>query len=104
MTNVYGTNLVTVDGTKITTGQKEFTNANALQLTTDTGPLTHGIFLTAKSSSNYYINTKGNDPAVTEDNGVLVKANNPLFIPIRDPSSIWVIAGGTGKTLTWIMY
>ena len=104
MVSLHGTNLVTVGGAAITTGQKAFTNANALQLTTDTGPLTHGIFFQAKSSATYYLNTKGNDPAVTASNGVVIKANNPLFLPISDPSSIWIIASADDKTLSWIMY
>ena len=101
MTNVFGTNLVTVDGANIKTGQTEF-DAVSEQLTTETGPLTHGIFLTANTSASYYITCDGT--TATADNGELVKANNPLFIPIKDPSTILVIASGSNKTLSYIMY
>ena len=101
MTNVFGTKIVTVDGANIKTWQNEIGTASE-QLTTETGPLPHGIFITAKTSASYYITCDGT--TATTDNGVLVKANNPLFIPIKDPSVIKVIASGASKTLAYIMY
>ena len=98
------TNLVTVDGAKITSGQKGCTDA-ALQLTTETGPLPHGIYLVPLTSANYYVNCSGTTGTeVTAANGVLIKANNPLFIPIRDPSVIRIISTAATKTMPFLMY
>ena len=100
MVNFKGTNLVTTNVSSITTGQTEMNSSSRVQITATTGPLAHGIFLVAKDSSNYYI---GNS-SVTAANGVKVSANNPLFIPISDPSSLYCIAGADSKTLSWICY
>ena len=99
MTNVYGTNLTTVDGANIKTGQT-VVGDSSIQLTTETGPLTHGIFITPKTSANYYVTCDGT--TVTENNGMLTKANNPLYIPIKDPSVIKIISNITHlPMLSW---
>lgn len=99
----YGTNLTTVDGTKITAGQMTASDT-AQQLTAETGPLTHGIFMTPVTSASYYLNASGGSPEVTAANGILIKANNPLFIPIKDPSKLRIISTAAGKTMSFIMY
>lgn len=101
MTNVFGTNLVTVDGDDITTGQVATTNATHTLITASTGPLTHGIFIVAKDDAGYYVGATG----VTTSTGVKVSLNNPLFVPIKDPSSLFAINdNSTSETLTFIMY
>ena len=101
MTNVDGTNLIPVEASEVTFGQKEVDGAS-IQLTTETGPLSHGIFLQTAASS-FYVNAGGTTTAVTTANGVLVKANNPMFIPIKDPSQLNIISSGSGKMMTFIM-
>ncbi|MDP6368470.1 MAG: hypothetical protein QF615_02595, partial [Planctomycetota bacterium] len=73
MTNVFGTNLVTVDGDDITTGQQDIVSTGDTRITTDTGPLTHGIFIVVKDSANYYVGAEN----VATTTGVKVSANNP---------------------------
>ena len=101
MTNVFGTNLVTVDGDDITTGQTAIADSGQTQITTATGPLTHGIFIVVKDDVGFYVG----DDAVEATTGVKVSLNNPLFVPIKDPSSLYAVNDSSGdKTLTFIMY
>ena len=100
MVNFKGTNLVTTSIDNISTGQTEMNSSSAVQITTNDGPLNHGIFLVAKDSASYYIG----GASVSAANGVKVSANNPIFIPISDPSRLYCIAGGDSKTLSWICY
>lgn len=104
MSNVNGTNLVPVDVSKVEMGQITVgTGSVSLSTeTSNTGPLSHGIWFTT-AASTFYINAGGTGTAVTTDNGVMCKANNPLFIPIKDPSQINLIASGTGKLMTYVM-
>lgn len=101
MTNVFGTNLTTVAASEIVAGQLACTT-DAASLTAETGPLKHGVYMQTAGSS-FYVNTNGGSPEVTASNGVLVSANNPLFIPIKDPSKIRIIASES-LTMTFIMY
>ena len=103
MSNLFGTNHVTVEASAITTGQI-VASTTAQQLTSETGPLQHGIYLLPKNTADYYINTFGGSPEVTRVNGMLFGSAIPLFIPIRDPSVIRVVADADAKTLTYIMY
>lgn len=101
MTNVFGTNLVTVDGDAVTTGQKAIADSAQTVITTSTGPLTHGIFIVVKDDVGFYVGASD----VSETTGVKVSLNNPLFVPIKDPSSLFAAQDGSGdKTLTFIMY
>lgn len=103
MANFFGTNLVTVDGSEIHTGQTTC-GTSAVQLTSssDVTNLRYGIFLVVKDSASYYANTKGGSPEVTTSNGVKISANNPCFIPIKDATKVRVIAGGSSKVMSWI--
>jgi hypothetical protein len=100
MVNFHGTNLVTIGASALTTGQTTMNSSNDLQITSNTGPLTHGIFIVVKDSASYYIGLEG----VSDTTGVKVSANNPIFIPISDPSILWCIANGDSKVLSWILY
>ena len=103
MVNFFGTNLISLPGSEIHTGQTTC-GTSAVQLTssTDVKNLKYGILLVVKDSASYYVNTKGNDPAVTTGNGVKVSANNPVFFPIKDATVIWGIAGGSSKVMSWL--
>ena len=102
MTNVYGTNLVAVAGENIKAGQETIvSDAGGTQITAETGPLSHGIFIQTADSS-VYVTCDGTAP--TTGNGVLVAANNPLFVPIKDPSTMKAIASASTKVITFIMY
>ena len=103
MANFFGTNLVTIDGSEIYTGQTTC-GTSAIQLTSssDVTNLRYGIFLVAKDSASYYVNTQGGSPEVTTSNGTKVSANNPLFIPITDATVIRIICGGASKVMSWI--
>lgn len=103
MANFFGTNLVTVSGSDIHTGQTTC-GTSAVQLTssTDVKNLRYGIFLVVKDPASYYVNTKGGDPEVTTSNGTKISANNPLFIPISDATVIRIIAGNASKVISWI--
>lgn len=103
MSNFFGTNHVTVEASAITTGQITV-GTTAQQLTSETGPLQHGIFLTPRNNADYFINTYGGSPEVTKTNGMLFYPGTPLFIPIKDPSVVRVVADADTKTLTYIMY
>ena len=104
MTNVEGTNLTTVDADEIETGQITVGTANVRlsTVTSNTGPLSHGIWFQT-AASTIYVNAGGTGTEVTTGNGVMLKANNPLFIPIKDPSQINLIASDSGKVVTFIM-
>ena len=104
MSNVAGTNLTTVDADEIETGQITVGTANVRlsTVTSNTGPLSHGIwFQTAVST--IYVNAGGTGTEVETTTGVILKANNPLFIPIKDPSQINLIASAASKVVTFIM-
>ena len=103
MSNFFGTNHVTVEASAITTGQITV-GTTAQQLTSETGPLQHGIFLTPRHSADFFINTFGGSPEVTKTNGMLFGTGIPLFIPIKDPSVIRIVADASTKTMTYIMY
>ena len=104
MSNVHGTNLIPVGADKIETGQITVGTANVRlsTVTSNTGPLSHGIWFQT-SASTVYVNAGGTGTAVATTTGVMLKANNPLFIPIRDPSQINLIASGSGKLTTFVM-
>ena len=53
---------------------------------------------------DFYLNTFGGDPAVAKTNGILFGSGNPVFVPIKDPSVIYVISDTNAKKLTYIMY
>ena len=104
MTNAFRTNLTTASASDVETGQITVGTANVRlsTVTSSTGPLSHGVwFQTAVST--IYVNAGGTGTEVTTGNGVLLKANNPLFIPIKDPSQINLIASGAGKVVTFLM-
>ena len=103
MSNFFATNHVTVEASDITTGQS-VVGTSAQQLTSETGPLKHGIFLTPRHSADFFINTFGGSPEVTKTNGMLFGTGIPLFIPIKDPSVIRIVADASTKTMTYIMY
>lgn len=99
MTNVFGTNLTTVEASSVKTGQKTVdTTADGLQLTTETGPLTHGIWIMAASGTAYI--TVGD---ATTSNSLQVKANNPVWLPIKDPSTLKGITASSTSLLTFVM-
>ena len=100
MVNFKGTNLVTIDSSDLTTGQTTMNSSSAVQITSNTGPLSHGIFIVVKDSASSY-SGKSDVSATT---GVKVSANNPIFIPISNPSVLYCIAGGDSKVLSWILY
>ncbi len=100
MVNFKGTNLVTIDSSDLTTGQTTMNSSSAVQITSNTGPLSHGIFIVVKDSASYYIGKSD----VSATTGVKVSANNPIFIPISNPSVLYCIAGGDSKVLSWILY
>ena len=102
--SLFGTNLATIDGSKIKTGQVVLGKVTGAQVTTETGPLNHGIMIIPISGANFWVNTAAGSPDVTSGNGIFVKLANPLFIPIKDPSVIRIISSGTGKTISWIAY
>ena len=104
MSNVNGTNLVPVDASKVEMGQITVgeTSVRLSTETSNTGPLAHGIWFTT-AANTLYINAGGATTAVATDTGVMCKANNPLFIPIKDPSQINLIASGAGKVMTFVM-
>ena len=104
MTNVHKTNLTTVDPSDIETGQITVgeSNLSLSTVTSNTGPLSHGIWFQT-SASTVYVNAGGTGTAVATTTGVMLKANNPLFIPIKDPSQINLIAADSGKVVTFIM-
>ena len=102
--SLFGTNLVTIDGSEIKTGQAEIGKVTGVQVTTETGPLNHGIMIIPISSANYWVNTAAGSPNVTSENGIFVKFANPLFIPIKDPSVIRIISQGATKMVSWIAY
>ena len=107
MTNVFGTNLVTVSDSAITTGQVTtgaHSTDNSVHLTTNTGPLTHGVFMVQSSGVFNVTCSDATDDSNLATTGVKVSANNPLFIPIKDPSKITLSSTAAGKTMTWIMY
>ena len=107
MTNVFGTTLVTVSADAITTGQTvtgSHSTDNSVHVTTETGPLTHGIFLVIDGGVFY---VKCNDAADDSDlrsTGLRVSSNNPLFIPIKDPSKVVMSSTASSKTMTYICY
>ena len=104
MTNVHGTNLTTVAPDAVFTGQITV-GETSVSLSTvaglRTGPLSHGIWFQT-AGSTIYVNAGGAGNAVATTTGVLLKANNPLFIPVRDPSQINLIASAAGKVVTFI--
>ena len=102
--NFAGTNHVTVEAADIKTGQMTATDSTPRQLTTEPGPLKHGIYIIAVANVDYYLNTSNGDPAVTKTNGILFGQNTPIFVPIKDPSVIYVISDTATKVLTYIMY
>ena len=103
--NLAGTNHVTVDAADIKTGRlSDLSSTVPKQLTTETGPLKHGIYIVAVHNVDYFLNTFGGDPAVSKTNGMLFGLHNPIFIPIKDPSVIYVISDTNAKRLTYIMY
>ena len=104
MSNVNGTNLVPADASKVEMGQITVgeTSVRLSTETSNTGPLSHGVWFTT-AVSTFYINAGGATTAVTVENGVMCKANNPLFIPIKDPSQINLIASGADKLMTFVM-
>lgn len=102
--NLAGTNHVVVDAADIKTGQLTASNTTPQQLTTETGPLKHGIYIVPLANVDYYFNTFGGDPAVSKTNGMLFGQQNPVFVPIKDPSVIYVISDTNAKKLTYIMY
>ena len=104
MSNVNGTNLVPVDVSKVEMGQITVSQVSKplSDETSNTGPLSHGIWFTT-AASTFYINAGGSGTAVSTSNGVMCKANNPLFIPIKDPSQINLIASGDNKLMTYVM-
>ena len=102
--SLFGTNLVTIDGSEIKTGQTTVGKVTNVQLTTETGPLKHGLLIIPASSANYWVNTSNGSPAVTSANGIFVKYANPLFIPIKDPSVVRIISQGASKQVSWMAY
>ena len=111
MTNVFGTNLVTVSADAITTGQTQTAHDasdNSVHITTETGPLTHGIFLVI-DGGNFYVGIDDGTSAYNAGSdisalGVKVSSNNPLFIPIKDPSKVVICSTVAEKTMTYICY
>lgn len=107
MTNVFGTNLVTVSDSAITTGQVttgSHATDNSVHLTTDTGPLTHGVYLVQQSGSFHVTCSNASDDSNLSTSGIKVSANNPLFIPIKDPSKVTFSSNIASRVLTFIMY
>lgn len=102
--NLAGNNHVAVDAADIKTGQLTASNTTPQQLTTETGPLKYGIYIVPLANVDYYFNTSGGDPAVSKTNGMLFGQQNPVFVPIKDPSVIYVISDTNAKKLTYIMY
>ena len=100
--NYFGTNHTTVEASAITTGQIAVGTAPA-SLTSETGPLTHGVLLAAIDGSDYYANTFDGLPEVATTNGMLFSSARPLFIPILDPSVIRIVCSDNSKTLSYIM-
>ena len=94
------TNMSTVKSGNVVTGQVTCDSSAAVQITTNSGPCSHGIFLVAKDSASYYIGLTG----VSATTGVKVSANNPIFIPIHDPSVLYAACGGSSKVLSYILY
>ena len=107
MTNVHGTNLVTVSDSAITTGQTTtgaHATDNSVHLTAATGPLTHGAFLVINGGTCHVTCSNVADDTNLATLGLKVSPNNPLFIPIKDPSKITFSSTVAAKTMTWIMY
>ena len=101
--NFFGTNHVTVEASAITTGQLAVGTAPA-SLTSETGPLTHGVYLAPHDGADYFANTFDGLPEVATTNGMLFSSARPLFIPILDPSVIRIVCDTNSKTLSYIMY
>jgi len=107
MTNVFGTNLVTVSDSAITTGQVttgSHTTDNSVHLTTNTGPLTHGVYLVQQSGVFHVTCSNADDDSNLATSGVRVSVNNPLFIPIKDPSKVTLSSTAASRVVTFIMY
>ena len=107
MTTLFGTNLVTVNADVITTGQTitgAHTSNNSVHLTTETGPLTHGAFLVIDAGVFYVKCNDAADDSNLQSIGIKVSGNNPLFIPIKDPSKIVMSSTAASRTMTYIHY
>ena len=113
--NIYkalsGTNLVTVDDSLVKTGQKTTaaaTTDNSVHLTTITGPLSHGIYLVVDAGVFYASIDDGtsayNDGSNVNALGIKISANNPVFVPIADPSKIVIGSTAASKVMTFICY
>lgn len=96
MPHLHGTNHATVDPSDFTFG-KFATSTSAASLTSETGPLKYGVYLVTPANCDIYVNSYGGSPEVTLDNGMLMGQNNPLFIPIKDPSVLRVISDTGAK-------
>ena len=111
MTTFFGTNLVTVPSTAITTGQATTgsdSSDNSVHLTAVTGPLTHGVFMVV-DAGNFYVTIDDGSGTYDDDSdlsglGVKVSGNNPIFIPISNPSKIAFCSTASSKTMTFICY
>ena len=111
MSNVFGTNLMTVSAAQITVGQQATgsdANDNSVHMTTSTNPLTHGVYMVV-DSGNFYVCIDDGTATFDDDSnfqtlGVKVSANNPLFMPIKDPSKICYSATASSKTMTFTFY
>ena len=104
MSNAFGTKIVTVNTANIIFGSKEVaTAATAVQLTADSTPLTHGVWLTPKDDAAFYVGLSDVSPT----KGLVVERasdgdGGALYIPCNDASLLYVEADGDEKTINFM--
>ena len=104
MGQAYATMVATVETSNFLFGQTTTNNSSAVQLTSDSQNLFHGVWLSPKSAATYYIGKSD----VSATNGIALYRGSSvsdglIHIPCTDASQIYVINGdGAGKVISWM--
>lgn len=85
----------------VITGQTTVSTATeCVQITTETFSA-RGIRLEVVDSATFYVASGSNAGDNLSSRGIVVKANNGIFIETSNPSTLFVDSAGSSKTISW---
>jgi hypothetical protein len=102
-TNVLDTSVQAFDH-----GERTSIGATALQLTTTSFAARQGVEIRADAANGANFVYVGNSDVTAggtdATDGFKLAAGERVFIPIDDPSKVWVIGSTTGLAVSWVAY